>query len=206
MFARVDHLALGGTPEVFERLGFLLKGNVACLENTRLELHPGADGIRGIVLAGEQPLELSFVTSTKGELLPPAAHPNGAYKLERVYIAVKDIARAAAEYARAFGMPAPKIERGTVIQADMAPFNFGGAGVTLAQPAAPGVAASALAARGEGPFQALFRTRSMDAAAKWLADHGVPPPARGIRNTGEQAMLVPPEHACGVYVGFVGAP
>jgi hypothetical protein len=44
----------------------------------------------------------------------------------------------------------------------------------------------------------------MDAAAEWMADHGVPPPARGIRNTGEQAMLVMPEHACGVYIGFVG--
>src|SRR5437867_696215 len=27
------------------------------------------------------------------------------------------------------------------------------------------------------------------AKATWMADHGVPPPARGIRNTGEQAML-----------------
>ena len=58
--------------------------------------------------------------------------------------------------------------------------------------------------RGPGPLQILFRTRSMDAAAKWMADHGVPPPARGIRNTGEQAMLVMPEHACGVVIGFVG--
>jgi hypothetical protein len=68
----------------------------------------------------------------------------------------------------------------------------------------PGVAADALAKRGERPFLALFRTRSMDAAARWLAAHGVPPPARGIRNTGEQAMLVPPGHACGTYIGFVG--
>src|SRR5206468_2664946 len=35
-------------------------------------------------------------------------------------------------------------------------------------------------------------------------NRGVPPRARGIRNTGEQAMLVVPEHACGVYIGFVG--
>ena len=41
-------------------------------------------------------------------------------------------------------------------------------------------------------------------AAKWMTDHGVPPPARGIRNTGEHAMFVSPEHACGVYIGFVG--
>src|SRR5436190_1256420 len=50
----------------------------------------------------------------------------------------------------------------------------------------------------------VFRAGSMDAAATWMADHGVPPPARGIRNTGEQAMLVGPEHACGAYIGFVG--
>jgi hypothetical protein len=44
----------------------------------------------------------------------------------------------------------------------------------------------------------------MDAAARFMADHGVPPPIRGVRNTGEHAMLVGPEHACGAYIGFVG--
>jgi hypothetical protein len=44
----------------------------------------------------------------------------------------------------------------------------------------------------------------MDAASRWMAEQGLPPPARGIRNTGEHAMLVPPEQACGVYIGFVG--
>jgi hypothetical protein len=43
----------------------------------------------------------------------------------------------------------------------------------------------------------------MDAAAGCMADHGVPPPARDIRNTGEQAMLVPPADAYGAYIGFV---
>jgi hypothetical protein len=32
----------------------------------------------------------------------------------------------------------------------------------------------------------------------------MPPPARGVRNTGEQAMLVDPAEACGAYIGFVG--
>jgi len=50
----------------------------------------------------------------------------------------------------------------------------------------------------------VFRTSSMDAAARWMADHGVPPPVRGVRNTGEQAMLVGPEHACGACIGFAG--
>jgi hypothetical protein len=96
------------------------------------------------------------------------------------------------------------MERGTVINADMAIFQFGPTALGLAQPNAPGVCADALLSRGPGPFQILYRTRSMDAAAKWMADHGLPPPARGIRNTGEQAMLVMPEHACGVVIGFVG--
>jgi hypothetical protein len=50
----------------------------------------------------------------------------------------------------------------------------------------------------------LHRARSLDAVARVLAERGVPPPARGVRNTGEQAMLVAPEHACGAFIGFVG--
>jgi len=92
----------------------------------------------------------------------------------------------------------------TVIHADIAIFQLGPTALGLAQPAGPGVCADALARRGPGPFQILYRTSNMDAAAKWMADHGLPPPARGIRNTGEQAMLVMPEHACGAYIGFVG--
>jgi len=140
----------------------------------------------------------------KSSALPASRHPNGVLRIERVYIAVREVAAAAKEYSRALGVPAPKMERGTVINADMAIFQFGPTALGLAQPNAPGVCADALARGGPGPFQILYRTSSMDAAAKWIADHGLPPPARGIRNTGEQAMLVMPEHACGVYIGFVG--
>ena len=98
----------------------------------------------------------------------------------------------------------PRVQRGNVIKADMAVFDLGETGLTVAQPAEPGPAAEALARRGPGPFQVLYRTRSMGAAAKWMADHGMPPPARGIRNTGEQAMLVEPKDAFGVYVGLFG--
>ena len=68
----------------------------------------------------------------------------------------------------------------------------------------PGQAAEALARRGPGPFQALYRTTSMDTAVRWMTDHGMPAPARGVRNTGEHAILVAPEHAGGAYIGFVG--
>lgn len=134
------------------------------------------------------------------------SHPNGALCVERVYVAVPDVAVAARTYARVLGLPVPKIQRGTVIKADMAVFDLGPTGLTVAQPAGPGPAAEALARRGPGPFQVLHRTRSLDAAARAMADHGVPPPARGVRNTGEEALLVGPEHAEGAYIGFVGPP
>ena len=131
-------------------------------------------------------------------------HPNGVLRAERVYIAVPDVAAARETYSHVLGMPAPPVQRGNVIKADMAVFDLGPTGLSVAQPAEPGPAAEALARRGPGPFQILYRTSSMDAAARFMADHGVPPPARGIRNTGEQAMLVGPETACGAYIGFVG--
>jgi catechol 2,3-dioxygenase-like lactoylglutathione lyase family enzyme len=132
------------------------------------------------------------------------AHPNGVLRVDRVYIAVADVAAAAEQYSRVLGLPVPKVQRGGVIKADMAVFDLGPTGLTVAQPAEPGPAAEALARRGPGPFQVLYRTRSMEAAARWMADHGLPPPVRGVRNTGEQAMLVGPAEACGAYIGFVG--
>jgi len=147
---------------------------------------------------------IAYITLTAQTAQAASRHPNGVQRIERVYIAVTNLTASAALYARVLGVPAPKMERGTVIHADMAIFQLGATALGLAQPVAPGVCADALARRGPGPFQILYRTTSMDAAAKWMSDHGVPPPARGIRNTGEQAMLVAPEHACGVYIGFVG--
>jgi hypothetical protein len=131
-------------------------------------------------------------------------HPNGVLRVDRVYIAVADVRAAAAQYARVLGVPVPKIQRGNVIKADMAVFDLGPTGLTVAAPAEPGPASEAIARQGSGPFQILYRTSSMDAAVRWFADHGVPPPARGVRNTGEHAILVPPEHACGAYIGLVG--
>lgn len=130
--------------------------------------------------------------------------PNGVLRLDRVYIVVTDVAATAATYSHVLGIPIPPVRRGTVINADMAVFDLGPTGLTVAQPVAPGPAAEALARRGPGPFQVLYRTRSMDAAARWMVTHGAPPPARGTRNTGEHAILVRPEDACGTYIGFVG--
>jgi catechol 2,3-dioxygenase-like lactoylglutathione lyase family enzyme len=162
---------------------------------------------KSATLGGKNALPIFFL-----EHLTPLAerrgragsHPNGAQRVDRVYINVTDVAATAKTYSQVLGMPVPKIQRGAVIKADMAVFDLGPTGLTIAQPAEPGPAAEALARRGPGPFQALYRTSGMDAAARWMADHGLPPPARGIRNTGEHAILVGPEHACGAYIGFVG--
>ena len=86
----------------------------------------------------------------------------------------------------------------------MAVFDLGPTGLTVAQPAEPGPAAEALARRGPGPFQVLHRTRDLGAVARVLADHRVPDVVEGMRNTGEKALLVRPEHAAGAYIGFVG--
>ena len=102
-------------------------------------------------------------------------HPNGVLRVERVYITVPDVAASRRHYARVLGLPEPKIQRGAVIKADMAVFALGPTGLTVAQPAEPGPAAE-----------------------------GLPAPERGVRNTGEHAMLVTPPHTGGAYIGFVG--
>jgi len=165
---------------------------------------------RSAALGARNPLPIFFIQhltplAERRRQVPRAGgHPNGVLRVDRVYIAVPDVASAAAVYARVLGIPVPAVQRGNVIKADMAVFNLGPTGLTVAQPAEPGPAAEALARRGSGPFQVLYRTSSMGDAVRWMADHGMPPPARGTRNTGEQAMLVRPEDACGAYIGLVG--
>ena len=136
--------------------------------------------------------------------VPAGKHPNGVYTLERAYIVTSDANAAAAIYAKVLGMPQPALHKGTVIMSDMAVFELGPTGLGIAQPYAPGPAAEALERRGPGPFRALYRTASMGAAARWTQEHGIPPLARGVRNTGEHAMLATPGVACGAYIGFVG--
>ena len=133
-----------------------------------------------------------------------ARRPGSVHTLERAYIVTRDAQAAAAIYAKVLGMPQPALTKGTVIMSNMAVFQLGPTGLGVVQPYAPGPAADALERRGPGPFQALYRTTSMGAAARWMQEHGMPPLARGVRNTGEHAMLATPGEACGAYIGFVG--
>ena len=133
-----------------------------------------------------------------------AANPNAVFALERAYIVVPDAEARAAEFARILGIAQPPLQKGTVIMSDMAIFQLGSTGLGIVSPYADGPARSALESRGPGAFQALYRTGSMGAAARWMAGQGMPPLERGVRNTGEHAMLATPAQACGAYVGFVG--
>jgi len=219
----------GGLLEFIERGGGLryvivqsddLAADVAAMRARGVDVSGAIEGARrtpagqelrwlAAMLGERNPLPLFFIQhltalADRRRQIPAAgAHPNGALRAERAYIAVTDLAAAAADYERVLGAP-PRFERGRVINADMVVFELGPSGLTLAQPIGPGPAADALARRGPGPFQILYRTRSVDGAARWMAGHGMPLPARSVRSTGEQAMLVVPGDACGVYIGFVG--
>lgn len=204
-----------------------LAADVAAMRNRGVEVGDAMEGSRitsnGIalrwriaVLGEKNPLPIFFIEhaasmSERRKQLPAASglkegafHPNGVYALERTYIVTQDVANAAALYARVLGMPQPAITKGTVIMSNMAVFQIGPTGLGVVQPYAPGPAADALERRGPGPFQALYRTTSMGAAARWIQEHGLPPLARGVRNTGEHAMLATPAETCGAYIGFVG--
>ena len=224
------HLASAGLNEFLARGGGLryvivqsddLAADVAAMRGRGVEISDATEGGRRTPagqelrwkmaqLGARNPLPVLFVQHLtplreRRRQAPRAGdHPNGVLRTDRVYIAVEDVAKTAETYSLVLGMPVPRLQRGNVIKADMAVFDLGPTGLTVAQPAEAGPAADALAQRGPGPFQVLYRTSSMDTAAQWMADHGMPPPARGIRNTGEQAMLVGPEHACGAYIGLVG--
>ena len=161
-------------------------------------------------LGPKNPLPIFFIqhqtpmAERRKQLPDSSPHPNGVRFLERAYIVVQDLEASVAAYSKVLGVSQPRMYKGTVIMSHMAVFQFGNSGLTVAHPYAPGPASDALSRRGPGPFQALYRTTSMGAAARWMEKQGLPPPARGVRDTGEHAMLVPPANACGAYIGFVG--
>ena len=165
---------------------------------------------RSAELGSDNQLPLSFIQhltplEERWAHLPRfGPHPNTALHLERAYVAVPNVTEAATHYSRVLGMPVPALERGTVINSLMAVFYLGPTGLAVAEPTEPGTTSAALANRGPGPFQVLYRTRSIDVADAWIQDHGLPAPTRGVRLSGEHAMLVDSADACGVFVGFAG--
>jgi len=197
-----------------------LAADVAAMRGRGVDVSDAMDGSRrtpdgkelkwkSAVLGPKNPLPLFFIQhltplAERRAAAGAAAHPNGARFLERTYIVVEDLAASVAAYSKVLGVSEPRMFKGTVIMSHMAVFQFGPAGLTIAHPYAPGPASDSLERRGPGPFQALYRTTSMGAAMRWMKEQGLPPPAHGVRDTGEHAILVPPSEACGAYIGFVG--
>jgi hypothetical protein len=215
-----DFIAAGGGIRYVVVQSDDLAADVAAMRARGVEVGDATDGSRrtpagqqlhwkSAVLGAANPLPLFFIqhlTPLAERCLqaPTAGHPNGVYTLERTYIVTRDVGTTAATYAKVLGLPQPKTVKGTVIMSDMAVFQLGEHGLGVVQPYAPGPAADALERRGPGPFQALYRTKSMGAAERWMTEHGMPPLQRGVRNTGEVALLATPAEACGAYIGFVG--
>src|SRR2546428_3880720 len=68
---------------------------------------------------------LTPVDERRRQVARASDHPNGAPRLDRVYIAVADLGPAVEVYSRVLGVPAPKIQRGAVIKAGLARVGLG---------------------------------------------------------------------------------
>ena len=114
-----------------------LASDVAAMRSRGVDVSDATDGSRITasgqtlrwkiaVLGAKNPLPIFFIEhaalmAERRKQLPGASglkegalHPNGVYALERTYIVVRDVANAAALYARVLGMPPPRITKGTV--------------------------------------------------------------------------------------------
>ncbi len=215
-----DFIAAGGGIRYIVLQSDDLAAEVVAMRSRGVDVGDVTDGSRctpsgqmlqwkSAVLGPKNPLPIFFIQHItpmveRRKQVSTGNHPNGVYTLERTYIVANDAETTAATYAKVLGMPQPKTVKGTVIMSNMVVFQIGAHGLGIVQPYAAGPAADALERRGPGPFQALYRTTSMGAAARWMQEHDLPPPARGVRNTGEQAMLMTPPDTFGAYIGFVG--
>ena len=219
-----DFIAAGGGIRYIVVQSDDLAADVAAMRKRGIDVSDSVSGSR-LTAAGQElrwklallgpanPLPIFFIEhltpmDERRQQVPAAKegrfHPNGVYTLERAYIVTRDVESAAATYAKVLGLPQPPVTKGTVIMSNMAVFQIGMMGLGVVQPYAAGPAADALERRGPDPFQALYRTTSMGEAVRWMQNQGLPPLARGVRNTGEHAMLATPAEACGAYIGFVG--
>jgi len=216
-----DFIAAGGGIRYVVLQSNDLTAEVAAMRSRGVDVSDVVDGSRrtptgqelrwkSAVLGPKNPLPIFFIqhltpmAERRKQVPVTGNHPNGVYTVERCYIVTRDAEAAAATYAKVLGLPLPKMVKGTVIMSNMYVFEIGPTGLGIVQPYAAGPAADALERRGPGPFQALYKTTNMGAAARWMQGHGMPPLARGVRNNGEQAMLVTPPDAFGAYIGFVG--
>src|SRR5262245_9697910 len=147
-----------------------LVADVAAMRTRGVDVTDAVDGRRAqgdqefrwkaAMLGPKNPLPLFFIQhltpmAERRRHTPGAGpHPNGVRFLERVYIVVEDLEASVAAYANVLGAPSPRMYKGTVIMSHMAVFQYGAAGLTIAQPYAPGPASDALERRGPVPCEA----------------------------------------------------
>src|SRR5262249_56640905 len=104
---------------------------------------PGGQELRWLAasLGAGNPLPIFFIqhltplAERRRQVTQAGEHPNGALRLDRVYIAVPDVAGGGESYGRLLGMPVPQIQRGAAIKAHMAVFHLQPTGLNVAQPA-----------------------------------------------------------------------
>jgi hypothetical protein len=118
-------------------------------------------------------------------------HPNGANHLRRVDILVRNLDGAITLYRDQFGLALVARETVPDLNAESVRFAVGRAEVTLLMPAGPGLAADTLAEQGEGPFQIVMTTGSLEQARQ---ASGCTEPAPGVANS----LLLEPDRAFGV--------
>lgn len=125
---------------------------------------------------------------------PPGQHPNGAQAVDEVAVAVHSLDRGIDLYRRQLDLPF--VSRGSVadLAANSASFDLDGRRVVLLAPSGPGAVAEALETMGEGVFQVVIGVERLEAARRWLVEHGTAmTPAPGLPD----GLLIDPARAAG---------
>jgi catechol 2,3-dioxygenase-like lactoylglutathione lyase family enzyme len=150
-----DFIAAGGGIRYVVLQSDDLAADVAAMRSRGVDVSDAVDGSRltasrkelrwRLALLGpKNPLPIFFIQHStpmaerRKQVAQPMKegtfHPNGVYTLERTYIVTENVESAAAMYAKVLGLPQPAITPGTVIMSNMAVFQIGAMGLSLAQP------------------------------------------------------------------------
>jgi len=118
-------------------------------------------------------------------------HPNGARRLQRVDLIVRDLPATIGLYRDRFGLPLLAQEAVPDLGADSARFALGASEIVLLAPSGPGIVADTLAKQGEGPFQVAIKSDRLEQ----VRGAGLPAaPAPGDPD----GLLLDPDRAFGV--------
>ena len=102
----------------------------------------------------------------------PGTHPNGARTVAEIAVVVADLEPAVKLYERQLGLPLVDRDPEPELAAVGARFAVGSFRVRLLAPTGPGPVEAALAALGEGPFQAVVAVEQLEASRRELTRRG----------------------------------